>query len=81
MSVAPTQAPTDGVAFERPRVTARVLTGLAVVAGLALVAWSIYVRTRAFTRGRSNATPPAGACVGATLTRNQASAAWSFDAR
>src|SRR5882757_5777556 len=49
MSVAPTQAPAGRVAFERPRMSARLVTALAVVAGLALVAWSIYVRTRAFS--------------------------------
>ncbi|MFL5841147.1 MAG: glycosyltransferase family 39 protein [Thermoleophilaceae bacterium] len=48
MSTAPTKAPTGGVAFERPRLNARLVTALAVVAGLGLVAWSIYVRTRAF---------------------------------
>src|SRR5258705_58395 len=49
MSVAPTEAPAGGVAIGRPRANARLLTGLAVVGGLALVAWSIYVRTRAFS--------------------------------
>jgi hypothetical protein len=49
VSVAPTEAPAGGVAFERPRVSARLLTALVVVGGLALVAWSIYVRTRAFS--------------------------------
>jgi mannosyltransferase len=48
MTTAPTEAPTGGVAVERSRLIAHLVTALAVVAGLALVGWSIYVRTRAF---------------------------------
>jgi hypothetical protein len=53
MSAAPTEAPVGGgVAIERPRLNLRrLVTALVVVGGLGLVAWSIYVRTRAFNMG------------------------------